>query len=170
MHPRLSVLNAARCDSLEEVDASGLDAIEQLKLENCKSLKIVRGLSGLHSLHDLDVGPNESLESIGVLSDLPALTSIFVDDCPKLKQLKLVDCNQLDVAWCTECVLSLEEIYIERCDAPSMMFFPLEEEASLKKLTIKDSGVSQKDADMFRLCHPEIEFVYTPNRDAIDEP
>ena len=45
----------------------------------------VCGLNGLPALTVLSVDHNKSLETVDVLSDLPQLSSINIEACPKLK-------------------------------------------------------------------------------------
>ena len=157
----LQRLKVDGCDAFDQVDVGGLDRICRIDLTNCKSLKTIRGINGFHSLHTLNVTNNESLESLGVVSDLPALIRIDMNDCPKLKKLKVTDCDNLQVGWSIEFIWSLEEVFIERCNSPiELIDFGFHDGTSLKKVTIKNSGVSEKEANMFRICHPEIELIH----------
>ena len=158
-HSSLQSLTVNECSELTAVDFSGLNGIQQIALWKCKSLKTVRGLNGLHSLETLSVVHNESLETVGVLLDLPQLISIDIKGCPKLLKLKVIDCNCYDSFY----ELSegeVKELWIERCDGLKDLGIYGPEEVLFKKLTIKDCGISEREAACFQTRYPEIEFVY----------
>ena len=165
-HDNLSSFMATGCNLLKEVDVSGLAAIYEIDLENCKSLETVHGLIGLHSLVLLNVVNCKSLESIGAISDLPELSYVDARTCPKLKKLKIANCATLEAVWKIDGAETFDELWFERCELLSdpMFRFP-EEDVTLKKLTIKNCKVSQEDASQFRTMYPEVEFVYEPNQE-----
>ena len=160
-HANLQILDTFRCQRLKEIDVSGLDKIQNLKLSSCKSLKTVCGLSRLHWLQEVCVSANESLESVGVLSDLPELLTLNIHSCPKLKMVTMIDCNSLSDIPKTEAGDGLDELWMENCEALTYMG-PLDVYA--KKLTIKNCGISQLAADRYRELHPEIQFDYEPKQ------
>ena len=164
-HQNLHILSASENLLLEEVDVSGLAGIRSINLRRCKNLKSVRGLSHLQSLEEIDVAWCKSLETVGVLSDLPELSKIDLALCPKLKQLKIVNCDRLIGLTQIDCAEELEDLWIENCQAFISLKDPFYRKVSVKKLTIKNCGVSREEADQFRKRYPEIEFDYEPRQE-----
>lgn len=94
----LAILSIAECQfqKRKSINLSGLSSLKRLKLSHCKALSVVRGLRDLKSLQELIVEDCKSLKKLENSSDWTDLKSLEVLHALRCKNLVTRELDRLD--------------------------------------------------------------------------